>query len=276
MTVFQKIKRKISRYFHNKRINKITIDLPIADLPKDLTDFTVVHLANLNFQEMTKDVTALIQQLEDINPNMIAITGNLIADERYNAQELIYFMQGLVNIAPTYVVCGYNEYHLPNVQTLRQDVQKTGAQFLMNQTVWHEVGRSGVLVMGIDDKTANQGHDSLYIRRIAVPSPYAFEVKMLLAYHSEWFMHVHPKLEYLPDVTFSSVGKEEHDKRVNIWSFLGLSKNIQEPYEQGVYDHPMVPDKLLVMTNGGVKTKRLRFRRQDKPQIIVAKCVNKK
>lgn len=272
--MIKKIAQKLYRYFHNKRINKVEVDLPIADLPKDLNGFKVVHLANIYFQNMTKDNVVLIQQLGDIQPDMIAITGNLIQDDCYNSQELIYFIQGLVNIAPIYIVCGYNEYHMSRVDGLAREIQKAGARFLMNDTYWHAIGKSGVLVMGIDDKTAHRGKDSLYVRRINVPQRYAFEVKVLLAYHSEWFMHSHPQEEYLPDVTFSSCDKKDHGKTV-VRTFFGMGKSEDNRYEQGVYDHPILSDKLLVMTEGGIKTKRLRLRTQDKPQIIVAKFMNK-
>lgn len=258
-------------YLQNKRVQKTVYDLPIADLPKALEGFKIVQLSDIHFPNTTINVNHLIQQITTVKPDMIIITGNLIvAKEYYDRKELTYFIQGLVNVAPTYIVSGYHEYKMKELDKLRHDISEAGGIYLENETLWHAHGNAGLLVLGLDEKTAQQTKDSLYLRRISVPDEHVFDVKILLAHHPEWFLYYHTEEEKLPDVTFSGYAKGGHVRLAGVGGLFSENQGVLPQYTEGVFSHPILEDKLLVVSRGIGTSSKWAIRVNNKPEFVVA------
>lgn len=263
-------------YWQNRKVVKTDYKLPVTDLPKDLEGFKIVQLSDIHFPNDVLDTNYLIKLVANIKPDMIVITGNLItAKEVYNSKELTYFIQGLVNVAPTYVVSGYHEYKMRQLDKLRSDVREAGGIYLENETIWQKCGQSGILVMGLDEKTAKQTKDSLYLRRIQVPEEYAFDVKILLAHHPEWFLYYHTEEEKLPDVTFSGFAKSGQQRVPIVGSVFAGSQSVMPQYTEGVFSHPIMQEKLLVISRGIGTPTKWTVKVNNKPEIVVATLVKK-
>lgn len=263
-------------YLQNKRVSKTVYELPISDLPVALEGFKIIQLSDIHFPNAILDVAHLIKQVNLVKPDMIVITGNVItAQATYDRKELTYFMQGLVHIAPTYVVSGYHEYKMKNPEKFKQDVQEAGAIYLENDTVWHQHKNAGLLVMGLDEKTAQQTKDSLYLRRISVPDEYAFDVKILLAHHPEWFLYYHTEEEKLPDVTFSGYARGGHIRIPGVGGLFAESQGAMPQYTEGVFSHPILDDKLLVVSRGIGTPKKWAVRINNKPELVVVVLTKK-
>lgn len=263
-------------YWQNRKVIKTEYELPVTDLPKDLEGFQIVQLSDIHFPNDVLDTNYLIKLVANAKPNMIVITGNLItAKEVYDRKELTYFIQGLVNIAPTYVVSGYHEYKMKRLDKLIADVREAGGIYLENDTVWHTCGQSGLLVMGLDEKTAQQTKDSLYLRRIHVPEENAFDVKILLAHHPEWFLYYHTEEEKLPDVTFSGYAKGGHVRLPVVGGVFSGNQGVMPQYTEGVFSHPIMQDKLLVISRGIGTPSKWAVRVNNKPEIVIATLTKK-
>ncbi|MBS4750017.1 metallophosphoesterase [Granulicatella sp. zg-ZJ] len=263
-------------YWQNRKVVKTTYELPIFDLPKELEEFTIIQLSDIHFPNELLDTNHLTKQIAQQKPDIIIITGNLVtAKGNYDRKEMTYFIQGLVNIAPTYVVSGYHEYKMKHLDKLREDIAEAGGIYLENDTIWHRHKKSGVLIMGLDEKTAQQTKDSLYLRRIHVPEEHSYDVKILLAHHPEWFLFYHTEEEKLPDVTFSGYAKGGHVRLPVIGGLFSNNQGVLPNYTEGVYAHPILPDKLLVISRGIGTSKKIPLRVNNKPEMVVAKLIAK-
>ena len=80
-------------------------------IPKDFDGFKIVHISDLHNKMFGKEQSVLLKKISDLNPDIIVITGDLIDRRRFSLDSAMYFINGVVNIAPTYYVSGNHEVH---------------------------------------------------------------------------------------------------------------------------------------------------------------------
>lgn len=78
-------------------------------IPKDFDGFRIVHISDLHNKMFGKEQSVLLKKISDLNPDMVVITGDLIDRRRFNLNSAMYFINEVVNIAPTYYVSGNHE-----------------------------------------------------------------------------------------------------------------------------------------------------------------------
>ena len=79
-----------------------------------------------------------MQQIRDLNPDIIVLTGDFIdASNHTNIQSALLFMQQIVDIAPTYYVYGNHEHYLPksDLSSFEEKIQEFGVHFMNNETI---------------------------------------------------------------------------------------------------------------------------------------------
>jgi predicted MPP superfamily phosphohydrolase len=89
------------------------VEVPILGLNKSLEDFTIVQISDLHIDKMVskKSIEQLTLQVNELNPNVIAITGDLVDG---TVSELLPIAEALGNMKPKNCVCfvtGNHEYY---------------------------------------------------------------------------------------------------------------------------------------------------------------------
>lgn len=120
------------------------------NLPEAFDGFRVVQLSDLHGRQFGQDNRMLLRDIENMQPDIIAVTGDFLDEDREIPQSLVLLCE-LCAIAPTFFVTGNHEWSLTDVQGFFADVRATGATILENQGLLLEKNGQSILLGGVHD-----------------------------------------------------------------------------------------------------------------------------
>lgn len=135
--------------------NMLTVSNYIYSSPKittELDGFRIVQISDLHNKKFGN---RLIRKISALNPDIIAITGDIVDSNHTNIETALYFAEKSVEIAPTYYVTGNHEYWLDTAkrEKLFSGLKSAGVQILDNKTITVKKNNSAFSLTGIDDNT---------------------------------------------------------------------------------------------------------------------------
>ena len=86
----------------NTALELSTYTISSSKLPQSFYGYRIAHVSDLHNAEMGKDNETLLTMLRDADPDMIAITGDLIDSRNTDIEVALQFVREAVKIAPCY------------------------------------------------------------------------------------------------------------------------------------------------------------------------------
>ncbi len=120
-------------------------------LPEAFDGFRIAHISDLHNTQFGDDNEKLLKMIEDSDPDMIAITGDLVDSRRTNIDVALHFAEKAVKIAPCYYVTGNHEAGIPDYDKFKAALLKLGVVVLENESSEFEYRGEKILLMGIED-----------------------------------------------------------------------------------------------------------------------------
>jgi len=132
------------------------VEVPILGLIKALEDFTIVQISDLHINSMVSksSIEALVQQVNALNPNVIAITGDLVDGA---VGDLLPKVAVLGGLKPRNCVCyvtGNHEYYSGDLENWLNVFSKMNWCVLMNDNVFIQRNDAKLAVLGVPDTTS--------------------------------------------------------------------------------------------------------------------------
>jgi predicted MPP superfamily phosphohydrolase len=130
--------------------------VPLLGLNKALEDFTIVQLSDLHVNSMTSmaSLELLVEQVNDLSPNLIAITGDLV-DGTVN--DLLPKIKILGKLKPKNCICyvtGNHEYYSGDLLNWLDVFNEMQWCVLMNDNVFIQRDNAKLAVAGVPDSTS--------------------------------------------------------------------------------------------------------------------------
>lgn len=149
--------------------------LHIADnrLPNAFDGFTVVQVSDLHNASFDGGQEKLLQLIRNENPDIIAITGDLIDATHTDLNAAVTFVKGAVEIAGAsgvYCVTGNHEAWLPSYADLEEQLRQAGATLLRDEAVLLQREGQSIRLAGLDDPAFFSEGNLLGERAAAVES----------------------------------------------------------------------------------------------------------
>ena len=119
-----------------------------ANLPEGFPGCRIAQVSDLHNAEFGKDNKRLLALLEEAQPDLIAITGDLVDSRRTDPEVAIAFAREAVKIAPCYYVTGNHESRIEEYPQLEQQLTKAGVTVLRGQRITLD---NGITIAGVDD-----------------------------------------------------------------------------------------------------------------------------
>ena len=197
-------------YDQQNRIQTETITAASDRLPAGFDGYRIVQISDLHGKEFGEDNQILLEKTAELEPDLIAITGDVI-DDADQMGVLEPLARGLTAIAPTFYVTGNHEWAIREAATVKSLMEEYGVTVLSNEYLELERGGDSIVLAGIDDpngpydqKTPQELSDEIHE---ALGDPYV----VLLAHRNEYYQvydrcgfdltlcgHVHGGLVRLP------------------------------------------------------------------------------
>lgn len=137
-------------FWQQNGIRTQTVTVKNTDLPAAFDGLRIVQLSDLHGKEFGTDNEKLLKKVADLQPDLIAITGDLI-DREEQLEMVPALAEGLAAIAPTYYVTGNHEWAVRRVPELKQMLTDCGVRVLSNQYELWELEGATLAIAGVDD-----------------------------------------------------------------------------------------------------------------------------
>lgn len=137
----------------NITIGSRTITVESERVPKEFSGYRIAHVSDLHNAEFGKENELLLELLRECEPDMIAITGDIVHSSKDGMEAAIHFIREVVEIAPCYFVTGNHESWITFEEylELEQIMLEAGVQVLRDSRVIIEKDGAAIAVAGIDD-----------------------------------------------------------------------------------------------------------------------------
>ena len=120
-------------------------------LPASFSGFQIAHISDLHNGKMQRENEKVLTILRQTQPDVIAITGDLIDSRRTDVDTALAFVREAVQIAPCYYVTGNHEARVEEYTLLADGLLELGVTVLENSSL--EVHRDGesIVIAGVED-----------------------------------------------------------------------------------------------------------------------------
>lgn len=121
------------------------------EIPDRFDGFTIAQVSDLHNAEFGKDNEKLLALLEEAQPDMIAITGDLVDSRKTDLEVAVAFAREAVKIAPTYYVTGNHEARIAQYALLKTALTELGVVVLENESLLLQREQDTVTLTGLTD-----------------------------------------------------------------------------------------------------------------------------
>ena len=135
----------------NTALELNTYTISSSKLPQSFDGYRIAHVSDLHNTEMGKDNEKLLVMLRDADPDMIAITGDLIDSRNTDIEVALQFIREAVKIAPCYYVTGNHEARVNEYGELKAGMEAAGVTVLEYAKFEISIDGETIMLIGVND-----------------------------------------------------------------------------------------------------------------------------
>lgn len=117
----------------------------------DCGNLKIVQLSDLHSKPFDK----VLKKTQELNPDIICITGDYINDRCKNKEKMLAFGKELMKIAKVYYITGNHERRLENFDSIMQELSDIGFIVLLNRVSVYDDKGFDVSILGLDENQAD-------------------------------------------------------------------------------------------------------------------------
>lgn len=255
----------------NARIVVTPIEVKSERLPESFDGYRIAHVSDLHNDEFGEDNEKLLALIKDAEPDMIAITGDLLDSRRTSVEKALNFVQQAVQIAPCYYVTGNHESRIDEEYAqLEKAMIEAGVAVLRNDKLNLEKDGAEITVAGIDDPRFVLSTDTLAKMESViggVMSDLLGDVQeeqfiLLLSHRPELFdLYCEKKM----DVVLSGHVHGGQFRIPGIGGLIGPGQGLLPDYDAGLYSK----DGTHMVLSRGLGQSIVPFRINNPPELVL-------
>ena len=235
------------------------------DIPAAFDGFRIVQVSDLHNGEFGRDNGRLLELIRSAQPDIIAITGDLIDSRHTDIPVALAFAERAVEIAPCYYVTGNHESRMEaEYARLKAGLLALGVAVLENEKV--ELDRSGetIQLLGVLDPAFETHYRTTEAatmeKNLASLSQEGYQI--LLSHRPE-FMDLYT--QYDIDLVLSGHAHGGQVRLPYIGGLFAPSQGIFPKYDGGLFEEGQT--KMLVSRGIGSSIIPLRF--NNRPEVVL-------
>lgn len=202
-------------------------------LPESFDGFKIVQLSDLHGAEFGEDGIGLVEKVKELEPDIIALTGDFVTDEGDLAA--VKKLAGrLTELCPVYFVSGNHEFGSGLAIKVRNILERAGVKYLSNEYLTINRGEDEILLGGVEDPLAYAdmlSPDEL-AQKMNDAAPDAF--KILLGHRNYW-MTEYPELPV--DLIFCGHAHGGLIRIPGVGGLIGTDRRLFPDFDAGEYNN---------------------------------------
>lgn len=243
-------------------VNHYTIEDQL--IPKAFDDTVIVHISDLHNKEFGTNQKELLETIKNIGPDMIAVTGDLI-DTKNTDIDIVRsmdFINGAVDIAPTYFVTGNHDLKSLQYPELEKKLIDAGVIVLRDQVREIKNKDYSLYIVGLDDPVSNNGgQNPSFEEKLSRLSNETDGYTILLSHRPE-------KFDIYVDQVNLVLSGHTHGGQIRfpfIGALVAPDQGFFPKYSDGLYEEGN--SKMIISRGLGTSVIPIRF--NNSPEIIV-------
>lgn len=144
-------------YYSNNAVEITEYSITSSNWPNALDGYRIIHLSDLHNKSFGRNQKHLLKKVDDLKPDLIIMTGDLIDRRHYEKEPAIQLMNGCLDIAPTAYVTGNHEIWHGSSKSLMADLKTMGVIVLNNETLSFTNSEGSFLLTGVADRADFRG-----------------------------------------------------------------------------------------------------------------------
>lgn len=202
-------------------------------LPESFDGFKIVQLSDLHGAEFGEDGMELVDKVKELEPDIIALTGDFVTDEGDLAA--VKKLAGrLTELCPVYFVSGNHEFGSGLAIKVRNILERAGVKYLSNEYLTINRGDDEILLGGVEDPLAYAdmlSPDEL-AQKMNDAAPDAF--KILLGHRNYW-MTEYPELPV--DLIFCGHAHGGLIRIPGVGGLIGTDRRLFPDFDAGQFNN---------------------------------------
>lgn len=202
-------------------------------LPESFDGFKIVQLSDLHGAEFGEDGMELVEKVKELEPDMIALTGDFVTDEG-DLAAVEKLVARLTELCPVYFVSGNHEFGSGLAVKVRNILERAGVKYLSNEYLTISRGEDEILLGGVEDPLAYAdmlSPDEL-AQKMNDAAPDAF--KILLGHRNYW-MTEYPELPV--DLIFCGHAHGGLIRIPGVGGLIGTDRRLFSDFDAGQFNN---------------------------------------
>lgn len=236
-------------------------------IPQGFDGFRIAQISDLHNTEFGEDNSKLIELLSQTDPDMIALTGDLIDSRRTDIEIALEFARQAVKISPVYYVSGNHEARVQEYLDLKMGLEEAGVIVLENQKVILEQEGESITLIGLDDPSFREDYlfgDGASVSRAALSELQneSDGYTVLLAHRPELFdIYVESEV----NLVFSGHAHGGQFRLPFIGGLVAPNQGFFPEYDAGRFED----EDTTMIVSRGVGNSIIPLRFNNRPEIVV-------
>ena len=251
----------------NTALELNTYTISSSKLPQSFDGYRIAHVSDLHNTEMGKDNEKLLAMLRDADPDMIAITGDLIDSRNTDIEVALQFIREAVKIAPCYYVTGNHEARVNEYGELKAGMETAGGTVL--EDVRTEISMEGatITLIGVNDPSYQTDYlfgDSETVLNTKLEELHTEdgEFTVLLSHRPELF---DAYTDHGIDLVLSGHAHGGQFRLPFIGGLVAPNQGFFPEYDAGIYTE----GNTNMLVSRGIGNSILPFRINNRPEVIL-------
>ncbi len=238
------------------QVNSIIVKsyrIPVENLPASMKGFTILHFSDLHSKEFGEKQKKILKLIDELDFDIVAITGDLINKRRPVEAPIIDLIRGLQK--PVFFVPGNHEWWTGF--NIKEDLVNLGVQILDNKAVRIDKKGQHMWLVGVDDPYTERDDLNAAIKGIADSAP-----KILLAHAPNIFPTA---VEHKIDLILVGHTHGGQVRMPLIGALIAPGQGLFPHWDYGLY----AERKTKMVITGGLGESGLPLRFNIKPEIVL-------
>lgn len=250
----------------NAALELNTYTISSRGLPDAFDGYRIAQVSDLHNAEFGDGNQRLLDMLREAEPDMIAITGDLIDSRKTNIAVALAFAEEAVRIAPCYYVSGNHEARVPEYRELKAGLEAAGVTVLDDARVEIEISGKSITVIGVNDPSFHADYltsdAAVMDRKLSELSSEDTSFTILLSHRPELF---DTYVAHNMDLVLTGHAHGGQFRLPLIGGLLAPNQGLFPKYDDGLYSE----GNTNMIVSRGLGNSIIPFRFNNRPEVVL-------
>ena len=250
----------------NTALELNTYTICSGELPDAFDGFRIAQVSDLHNAEFGDRNQGLLEMLQEAEPDMIAMTGDLIDSQKTDLAVALAFAKEAAQIAPCYYVPGNHEARVSEYPELKAGLENAGVTVLDDAQVKIETSGESITVIGVNDPSFHAdyltGDAAVIDQKLSELATEDTGFTILLSHRPELF---DTYVSHDIDLVFSGHAHGGQFRLPLIGGLVAPNQGLFPKYDAGLYSE----GSTNMIVSRGLGNSIIPFRFNNRPEVVL-------